>query len=358
MRMLYVGPMKRGSTTEQRYKALLELGYNIDIVNTANDEQLFREKLLKNRLKRYCFRHAPTFVANYLDGPVDLSTINTSILECIKKNRYHLVWLDKALTVNNKTLLDIKKTSTKIIGYSPDDMYSRHNQSANFLKHIKNYDHFLTTKSYGVDELKSLGCVDTRFVGNAYDKNTHFPREKNQENSDRFGGDIGFIGDYEFERFRSLKYISKTLNERKVRIWGPNWEKAKGIHNLDNITCEFNRLIGSDYSTAISNFKINLCFLRKINRDLQTTRTIEIPACGGFMLAERTEEHRDLFIEGKEAEFFSSDEELVDKIKFYLDNDSARLSVAKSGFNKCIRAGYDNKSRLKKILVELGLYDT
>ena len=63
--------------------------------------------------------------------------------------------------------------------------------------------------------------------------------------------------------------------------------------------------------------KFHYVFLRKVNRDKITTRSIEIPACRGFMLAERTKAHENLFQENIEADLFSNNNELYEKIKYF-----------------------------------------
>ncbi len=108
-----------------------------------------------------------------------------------------------------------------------------------------------------------------------------------------------------------------------------------------------------DYPKSLNATRINLGFLRKANRDLQTTRSVEIPACRAFLLAERTDEHLGLFTEGVEAEFFDGPEELLAKCRHYLAHDDERRRVAEAGFARCIRDGYDNEGRLRRVLDHL-----
>jgi spore maturation protein CgeB len=109
-------------------------------------------------------------------------------------------------------------------------------------------------------------------------------------------------------------------------------------------------LWGDDYVDALASFRIGLGLLSKYIPEQHTTRTFEIPAAGAFLLAERTFEHEGFFVEGREAEFFTSPGEMVSKAKFYLENEALRSRIAERGRERCRRSGYDTDSVLSRIL--------
>ncbi|MBR2456238.1 MAG: glycosyltransferase [Bacteroidaceae bacterium] len=274
---------------------------------------------------------------------------NARIKEQISKNKYDIVWIDKGVTIDASTLAFIKEKSpdTIIASYSPDNMALRHNQSQQYLECIPFYDFIFTNKSYILDEMKSLGAKRIYFVNNSYEAQFHYPHTLTQEEIFRLGGDVGFVGSWEEERCRSILYLAN--HGIKVKVFGD--EKWKKYNNYSpNLTIITGGLFSEDYSKALQAFKISLCFLRKMNDDLQTTRTVEIPACGGFMLAERTTEHQNMFVEGKEADFFSSDEELLEKCKYYLSHDKERRDIAKAGNQRCKDFGYSNEETIRHLL--------
>ena len=98
-------------------------------------------------------------------------------------------------------------------------------------------------------------------------------------------------------------------------------------------------LWAEEYAKAISSFDICLGFLCKANRDLQTSRTVEIPACQAFLLAERTDEQRDCSRRPRRRSFSGTKEELLRKIKYYLAHPEERKRIAAAGRKRCLRSG-------------------
>jgi len=274
---------------------------------------------------------------------------NKAIRRLVKENNYDIVWIDKGQTIFSNTLKYIKKVSprTIIVSYSPDNMALRHNQTQQYLDCIPNYDYIVTNKSYIIDDLFNMGAHHVLFVNNSYEDSFHYPRILSEKDKVELGGDVGFVGSWEKERCESICYLAD--HGIKVRVFGVGkWSDYKNYSA--NLRIEERQLMGEDYCKALQAFKISLCFLRKMNFDQQTTRTVEIPACGGFLLAERTEEHLDMFEENKEAVYFSSKEELFEKCQFFLENEKERNIIVENGRKKCQETGYSNTETIRKVL--------
>ena len=81
--------------------------------------------------------------------------------------------------------------------------------------------------------------------------------------------------------------------------------------------------------------------------DLVSTRTFEIPACKGFMLHVDNEEIRSLFEVGEEIDVFANEDELVEKIAYYLARPGLRYRMIERAYARCVPAyGYDARAKV------------
>ena len=339
--ILSVGGMDgKSNTCLHRHWALEKVAHHIDVVNSSIKYNLWTR--IANRLFLYGL-------------PIrlpDFNEVNEKIIERINACTYDIVWIDKGIIIFPETLNEIKKLSphTKIVSYSPDNMALRHNQSQQYVECIPLYDYIITNKSYIIKDMKRLGAKHVTFVNNSFSEDFHKPYELSEEERNELGGDVGFIGAWEEDRCKSILYL--VDHGVKVKVFGDaKWNKyAKYSPNL---TIMGRLLKNEDYCKSLHAFRISLCFLRKMNFDTQTTRSVEIPACGGFMMAERTDEHLALFEENKEAAYFSSDEELLEKCLFYLKYEKERANVAQNAKNRTIKSGYSNECVIRNFITNI-----
>ncbi|HTR97343.1 MAG TPA: glycosyltransferase [Candidatus Acidoferrales bacterium] len=332
--IVYVGPLHAGSTCRQRALALESLGHRLVRVDQTPGDLAARQLRFGWRVRRR------------LLGDRDECALNARLLALPAAAAPDVLWIDKGLTVEPSTLrvLRARWPDAVFVNYSGDDMFNPRNQTSAWRANLPLYDLFATTKSFNVPELAAAGARATCFIEKGFSPEVHRPHEVTPELLARFGGDVGFIGWPEGEREDTLRFLARRGID--VRVWGP-WPRWKSAPHL---RVEGRPLWDDDYAAALSAFRINLGFLRRVNRDRHTTRSVEIPACGGFLLAERTDEHRRLFREDEEAVFFSTRDELLDKLRYYLAHEDERSRIAAAGLRRCREGGYSNQDRLTGVL--------
>lgn len=349
MKILYIGPDYPGSNGTCWRDAFVELGHE---VRTFDDEKYDPSpRTLAGRwLRKRRGRPEPRLV----------NELNRAIVHAVQEFRPRLIFFVKAYHVVPETLEQVRRLAPCYV-YMNDDMFNRANQTPTFYPNCPLFDLVLTTKSYNVREFHAAGAPQAVYIANAYDPRIHFPCRPSPEERAAMEGDVAFIGTFRPTRADDLNRIV-ALGDLKLNIWGGGWNKMNRIDNLHHrrrwrslLPCVHPReLWCGDMGKAIQSNKITLGLLYRENRDLQTSRSFEIPACGGFMLAERTEEHRMYFEEDKEAAYFNSFDELRDKLRFYAAHDAVRERIALAGYRRCLESPYRYIDRARFALEMLG----
>lgn len=175
------------------------------------------------------------------------------------------------------------------------------------------------------------------------------PVELSTAEKHRFQTDVTFVGHYEPDgREHSIRALMDA--GVVVKIWGGHYWSRGVLGDLYDRLQPIVPAEGDDYAKALCGAKVCLAFLSKLNRDTYTRRCFEIPACGRVMLAERTPDLQNMFKEDEEACFFSSVEELVEKVRWLLENPDERERIAVAGKERVWADGHDVKSRAKEFL--------
>jgi spore maturation protein CgeB len=334
--VLYVGPDYHGSNGTCWRDAWSELGMT---VHTVDAERLLPwPQTVRERVWAKVYRRPPAR---------DVDRLNNDIVAALAEFRPDLTYFIQGRYVRAETAA-VARQYGQVVLYCNDDMSSPANRTSTTGELIKAVDCITTTKSFNVDEFARAGARRVVYLPNAFDPRIHFPAKLAPEDRTRFGGDIVFIGTFRPERADFLGRVADAVGETAMSVWGGGWHKMSrpSFWPRRQSWARLRRSIrgrelwGQDMGKALQANKIALGLLYRANRDLHTSRSFEIPACGGFMLAERTVEHQEYFAEDREAVYFDTLDELVDKIRYYLHHDAARTRIAAAGYRRCVESGY------------------
>jgi len=266
---------------------------------------------------------------------------NHDLLTMAVKYRPDVVWVDKGTAIQPSTLQAIKRRTGAIFAvYNTDYLGCNKHPWCLHLAGIQNYDFYFTSNRLNVQLISDLGVRNVFLIPLGYDQEIHKPGPVTREEATRLGASVGFIGHWEpTTEDLILRLLELGL---PLRVRGTQWHHARNKKRLAG-TVEPHPVYQVEYAQAILTTKINLGINSVQNKNQSSGRSFEIPAVGGFLLAERTLEHQAMYVEGKEAEFFASAEELVEKANYYLEHEAERQQIAERGHERCISGGYSFK---------------
>jgi spore maturation protein CgeB len=260
---------------------------------------------------------------------------NRQILKAAIRLGPDVVLVVKGAQVAPSTLKRVKKaTGAILVNYATDDPFNAKVSSRNLLESIPLYDVYACTKRAIMDDVRRAGCEEVVYVPFGYKPWLHFPEAPLAvEEQRRFEADVVFIGGADDDRIPYFEHLTKEIRDIKLRLFGGYWNRHRSLSRYHQ-----GFAYGRNYRLAIGGAKIVINLVRRANRDGHVMRSFEVPACGGFMLADRTDEHRELFEENREAAFFATPEEMVAGIEKYLADETARDLIRRAGCAK-IRGG-------------------
>ena len=341
LRIVLAGETMPGSRTLQRIRTLHDLGHEVEVVPTNPPGRTFEDP--------------PAFidrVLHRLRRPRDEARVNEGLVAATAKG-CDLIWIENARTLRPETLAEAKRRARALAWYAEDDMMNPRHGSMWIDRSLPLFDLWVTTKSFNAraEEMPARGVRRVLVVDNSYDPLVHRRLSLNDAEQAAFGADVAFVGTYEAPRATSLLRLADS--GIAVRVWGNGWSGLVGRH--PKLRIEARPAYDDDYARVINASRVNLGFLRKANRDLQTCRTVEIPACGGFMLHERSVEAERLFEPGREAVFFTTDDDLASACRRWLADETARQAVAEAGHARARAGHHTHADRWRTVFAALGL---
>lgn len=291
-----------------------------------------------------------------------LFRLNRALLRTVNTERPDFVLFWRCTHILPSTLKTLRNAGIYIISYNNDDPFGpkvhrntpwhHHLLWFWYLRSLSESDFNFFYRKINCIESNKYGAKHSVVMMPYFIPSKHRPIKLTKDELQKFETEVAFVGHYEPDgREHSIRALIEAGVQ--LKIWGGGYWTRHVLGDLFDCLQPIQPAEGDDYAKALCGAKVCLAFLSKLNRDTYTRRCFEIPACGRVMLAERTDDLTKMFKENEEACFFSSTDELVEKVKWLLANPEIRERIAAEGMRRVWADGHDVTSRAKEFLTHL-----
>lgn len=339
MKILLIGKGAPSHLGGIYHRALLSLGYDVRFVDEAAALGWWDGQAWSSILQRIR-GHLPSRVAFF----------NQTVRDAARQYRPDIVLSVQGSYLTPEILRELKQSShALLVNYSTDNPFNPAASTRYVRSSLPLWDVYVTPRAHTLGDLKQYCNGLLLYLPFGYDPECHFPEQKiSKEETGKFASELVFIGTCDHDRVETLRFLA--TQDLSVRFYGG----GRRYRLIPALRRRHSGLVmGRDYRLAMNCSKIVLSLNRMANRDTHVMRTFEAPACGSFMLAERSEEQCGMFAEDREAVFFSSTEELWDKVRYYLAHDDLRRKISQAGFDRVTSGRNTYRDRLSVLMEQL-----
>jgi spore maturation protein CgeB len=332
LNILYLGPIS--GTCLDRANALRRMGHRVS--------HLDPRKLLPATvwIDRIMWR-----AGGHLFAPL----VATAMSKLLGNKQFDLCHVDNGEWVSPSVVRVLRQHCLRVINYNIDDPTGPRDRMrfAAYRRAVPHYDLLAVVRQDNIPEIEALGARHAMRVYRSADEVEHAPQSLTNEDHARWDCDVLFLGTWMPERGPFLVELIKRGVPLTIR--GGNWHKAPEWTAL-KAHHKGGPVYGADYAKAIQCARVNIGMLSKGNRDLHTTRSLEIPSLGGLFCAERTVEHLGMYQDGTEAIFWSTAEECAKQCMTLLQDEERRRAIAEKGRARYLRDGNHNERIMASML--------
>jgi spore maturation protein CgeB len=254
---------------------------------------------------------------------------NQKLIETANRFRPDLTFVISPLLLHSNSILAVKQHGLAFVFFTdnPVDVHRTHTNSW-VRRGFPLWNAAFIWSQELVDRLLANGVQKAFFHPFCSDLEYHFPQRQPTPVYD-----VAFIGNWDDSRKRE-RYL-KAIAHYRLGLWGSNyWDthcKEPALRGLCQGMCSYQQI-----PAVLGSAKIGLNILRPQNEDGHNIRTYEIPATKTLMLSERSSTLPKLFVEDKEAVYFSHPNELKQKVDYLLQNPALMASIAEAGYKKAM----------------------
>ena len=330
--VLYLGPLS--GTSRHRHDAFVRMGHHVRAIEPRS---LLPRSAWVDRIEWHL-------------TPAPLAALVERRLGALLDGQgFDLAFVDNGSLVAPQTVRQLRWHCRRVVNFNHDDPFGGRDWTRfrTYRAAVAEYDLLVVVRPPNVDEAMALGARQVLLNPMVADEVAHAPRTLTPEIEARWAADVAFIGSWMPERGPFM--LDLLRRGVPLAIYGPGWQKAPEWPLLQHCH-RADYLDGDDYAYAVQCAKVSLGLLSKGNRDLHTTRSMEIPSLGGLLCAQRTAEHSAFYQEGAEAVFWHDGAECARQCLRLLGDETRRGIIARNGQRRHRRNGHTSENLIRNTI--------